>query len=177
MSKIILRDALPEDAAALLAIYKPYVEQTAISFECAAPSTEEFVNRIRIISAKYPYLAAEADGRIVGYAYAHEFGEREAYNLTAELSVYVERDERRGGIGRMLYEELEHRLKEGGYHSMVAVITAPQTEEDPYSSLDSQKFHARMGFVKAGHLHQCGFKFGRWYDVVHMEKLIQEVQL
>lgn len=172
MNQVILRDALPEDAAVLLAIYKPYVEQTAISFECEVPSVEEFTERIRSISAKYPYLAAESDGRIVGYAYAHEFGEREAYRLTAELSVYVEREERRCGIGRMLYEELERRLKEQGYHSMIAVITAPQTEEDPYSSLDSQKFHGRMGFVKAGHLHQCGFKFGRWYDVVHMEKLL-----
>ena len=172
MSEIILRDALPEDAVALLAIYKPYVEQTAISFECEAPSVEEFAERIHSISAKYPYLAAVADGGVVGYAYAHEFGERAAYARTAELSVYVDREVRRGGIGRMLYEELERRLKEQGYHSMVAVITAPQTEEDPYSSLDSQKFHGRMGFVKAGHLHQCGTKFGRWYDVVHMEKLI-----
>ncbi len=172
MSEVILRDALPEDGAALLAIYKPYVEQTAISFECQAPTLEEFENRIRTISAKYPYLTAEIDGRVVGYAYAHAFGERAAYNLTAELSVYVERDERRGGIGRLLYEELERRLKAAGYHSMIAVITAPQEENDPYSSLDSQKFHARMGFVKAGHLHQCGYKFGRWYDVVHMERLI-----
>ena len=172
MSEIILRDALPEDAEALLAIYRPYVEQTAISFECEAPTAAEFAARIRNISAKYPYLVSEADGRAVGYAYAHEFGERAAYARTAELSVYVDRDLRRSGIGRMLYEELERRLKAAGYHSMVAVITAPQTEDDPYSSLDSQKFHGRMGFVKAGHLHQCGNKFGRWYDVVHMEKLI-----
>ena len=172
MSEVILRDALPEDGTLLAAIYKPYVEQTAVSFECQAPAPEEFTERIRTISAKYPYLVAEADGRAVGYAYAHEFGERAAYARTAELSVYVDMDCRRNGIGRILYEELESRLKAAGYHSMVAVITAPQTEDDPYSSLDSQKFHRRMGFVKAGHLHQCGHKFGRWYDVVHMEKLI-----
>ena len=72
----------------------------------------------------------------------------------------------------MLYEELERILKSQGFHSLVAVIAAPDEEPDPYLTRDSLKFHAAMGYTKAGELHQCGYKFGRWYNIVHMEKLL-----
>ena len=84
----------------------------------------------------------------------------------------MDRECRRSGIGRLLYEELERLLKEQGIHSMVAVVAAPETDDDPYLTRDSQKFHERMGYVKVGELHQCGRKFDRWYNIMHMEKLI-----
>ena len=148
------------------------MENTAVSYEITAPDADEFERRIQQTKLHFPYLAAEIDGKIVGYAYAHPYGERAGYRLTAEPSIYVERAYRRSGIGRMLYEELERLLKEQGIHSMVAVVAAPETDNDPYLTRDSQKFHERMGFVKAGELHQCGRKFDRWYNIMHMEKLI-----
>ena len=170
---VIIRVAELDDASRLAEIYKPYVENTAVSYEITAPSAEEFRKRIQQTKEKFPYLAAELDGVIAGYAYAHTYGERAGYRLTAEPSIYVDRNLRGGGIGRLLYEELERRLKEMGIHSMVAVVAAPETEDDPYLTRDSQRFHEKMGFVKVGELHQCGRKFDRWYNILHMEKLIK----
>ena len=169
---VIIRPVHTGDAGELARIYRPYVENTAVSYEITAPDADEFERRIQQTKLHFPYLAAEIDGKIVGYAYAHPYGERAGYRLTAEPSIYVDRAYRRSGIGRMLYEELERLLKEQGIHSMVAVVAAPETDNDPYLTRDSQKFHERMGFVKAGELHQCGRKFDRWYNIMHMEKLI-----
>ena len=171
-SDVKLRPAVPEDAAALLEIYAPYVLNTSISFEYEVPSVEEFTERIRDYSAKYPYLVAERNGRIAGYAYAHAYGVRAAYLRTVELSIYLRMDERGAGIGRMLYEELERILKLQNVQNMVAIITGPQSEDDPYSNNDSPNFHRRMGFTKVGELHKCGYKFGRWYNIIYAEKLI-----
>lgn len=170
---VIIRMAELDDASRLADIYKYYVENTAVSYEIIAPSAEEFRIRIQQTKEKFPYLVAENNGAVAGYAYAHPYGERAGYRLTAEPSIYVDRQLRGGGIGRMLYEELELRLKEMGIHSMVAVVAAPETEEDPYLTRDSQRFHEKMGFVKVGELHQCGRKFDRWYNIMHMEKLIK----
>lgn len=169
---IKIREVTPADAPHLLEIYAPYVEETAISFEYDVPTLEEFEGRISRILSKYPYLVAEKDGRIVGYAYATEFKGREAFQWTVETSVYVERSQRQGGIGRMLYEVLEHELRQRGFQSMCACIAYTEKEDDPHLANDSVFFHQRMGFAMAGHFHRCGWKFGRWYDMVWMEKLI-----
>ena len=95
---INIREARPADAPHLLEIYAPYVEKTAISFEYDVPALEEFEGRISRILCKYPYLVAEKEGRIAGYAYATEFKGREAFRWTVETSVYVERSQRQGGI-------------------------------------------------------------------------------
>ena len=102
-----IRTACPEDAEALLEIYAPYVRETAVTFEYEVPSPEEFRGRIEHVLSRYPYLAAEEDGRIVGYAYLSAFHPRAAYGWCAEPSVYVEMERRGRGIGRRLYEELE----------------------------------------------------------------------
>ena len=121
---ITLRFARPEDAGALLEIYRPYVEETAISFETSVPSREEFLRRITEISAFYPYLLAESDGQILGYAYAHEFGERGAFRWTVETSIYVKMGERRKGIGRRLHEALEEALKDDPVKAVVHGFTS-----------------------------------------------------
>ena len=99
---IRIRPATAADAPALLAIYAPYVEHTAITFEYEAPAAEEFRRRICHTLERYPYFAAEAEGRIVGYAYAGPFHPRAAYDWDAELSIYVARDCRGMGVGRKL---------------------------------------------------------------------------
>ena len=166
-----LRTARQQDAAALLAIYAPYVRRTAVSFEYAVPTAEEFSARIRRTLCRYPYLAAWAAGEIVGYAYAGAFQERPAYSWAAETTVYVREDCRRTGVGRRLYEGLEEILRRQGVLNLNACIAAPRGE-DPFLTEDSLRFHERMGFSPVGRFHQCGCKFGRWYDMVWMEKFI-----
>lgn len=169
---VVIRAAEISDAGELAEIYRPYVENTAVSYEMEAPDVSEFERRIQQTKLHFPYLVAERDGIIAGYAYAHPFGERSGYRMTAEPSIYVDQQLRRSGVGRILYTELERMLKEQGIHSMVAVVSVSDAEDDPYVNSDSQKFHERMGFVKVGELHQCGRKFDRWYNTIYMEKII-----
>lgn len=173
MNEIILRPAHPSDAAVFLEIYAPYILYTAVTYEYEIPSEEEFAGRIRhTLDSGFPYLAAEQNGSVIGYAYAGPYGVRTAFQKTAELSVYLDQKKRGQGAGRMLYAELERILKEKDFHSLIAVIAAPDSETDPYLTRDSLRFHEAMGYRHAGQLHQCGYKFGRWYNIVHMEKLI-----
>ena len=103
--------ASPEDAPELLAIYAPYVRETAVTFEYDVPALEEFTQRVSRTLEKYPYLKAVKDGQIIGYAYASPFHTRAAYAWGAEGSVYVRQDLRRGGVGRALYQALEDALR------------------------------------------------------------------
>lgn len=162
-----------QDAQELLAIYAPYVENTAISFEYTVPSVEEFRERIRRISSRYPYLKAVENGEIVGYAYASAFKERKAYDWSVETTVYVRQDKKRQGIGRLLYCRLEKSLQDMGIQNMNACIACPVLQ-DEYLTQDSFFFHESMGFVTVGKFHKSGYKFGRWYDMIWMEKMIGE---
>ena len=172
MEHIHIRDAVPEDAARLVEIYDYYVRHTAVSFEYDTPTAEEFRERMERTMACWPYLVAERDGRVMGYAYAGAFVGRAAYDRCCELSIYLDRDARRGGLGRRLYQELSRRLADRGILNLYACIGCPIQRDDPYLTWDSVNFHRRMGFTLAGTFHACGYKFGRWYDMVWMEKLI-----
>ena len=171
MEEITIRTAVRQDAEALLQIYAPYVKNTAITFEYDVPSVEEFARRISKVLQKYPYLVAEVNGEPVGYAYAGPFKERAAYDWAVETTVYVREDMKKSGIGRALYTALEEALAAQGILNLNACIAFPENE-DEYLTRDSVKFHERMGFETAGRFHKCGCKFGRWYDMVWMEKLI-----
>ena len=160
------------DAETLLEIYAPYVADTAISFEYIVPGAEEFRERIRSISARYPYLkAVDEDGTILGYAYAAPFKERAAYDWSVETTIYVRQSRRRSGVGRALYAALEAQLRDMGILNMNACIAYTDTE-DAHLTNDSADFHARMGFALVGTFHNSGYKFGTWYDMIWMEKLI-----
>lgn len=128
-----IRAATPDDAEALLAIYAPYVRDTAITFEYEVPSREEFAGRIAATLARYPYLAAEREGRAEGYAYVSPFSERAAYGWSVETSIYVDRSLRRGGVGRALYEALEASLRAMGILNANACIGVPRAEDAGYS--------------------------------------------
>ena len=166
-----IRDAVLADAPRLLEIYAPYVTGTAITFELEVPEPEEFGGRMASIQMQYPYLVAELDGRIAGYAYASAFHTRAAYAWNVETSIYLDMQMRRHGIGRRLYEELENALRRMGVLNMNACISCP-VEEDAYLTRNSIQFHEHMGFTMVGEFHGSGYKFGRWYDMVWMEKLI-----
>lgn len=170
---IRLRHASVADAERLLGIYAPYVERTAITFEYDVPSVDDFRLRIAKTLDSYPYLVAEsvADGSIVGYAYAGRFKERAAYQYACETSIYVRHDVRGGGVGVALLSALEEALKLQGVRSICACITYVQVA-DPYLTNASMRFHERMGYRLVAHFHRSGFKFGRWYDIIWMEKLV-----
>ena len=162
------------DAAELLAIYAPYVRDTAISFEYEVPTVTEFRDRILSISETHPYIKAVENGKILGYAYASRFRIRKAYDWSIETSIYIASSSRHQGIGRILYNALEQSLKEIGVLNMNACIAAPRGAEDPHLTWDSVHFHEAMGFTPVGTFHNSGYKFSTWYDMIWMEKMIGE---
>lgn len=168
-----IRSATPADAARLLVIYTWYVEQTAVSFEGSPPSLAEFTRRMERTMCKYPWLVAVEGEQLIGFAYAGPLNSRSAYDWSCETTVYMDRSARRCGGGRALYEALESALGQMGVTNLYACIAATE-REDEYLTGDSLRFHARMGFTDCGRFHCCGYKFGRWYDVVWMEKIIGE---
>lgn len=162
-----------EDAEELLAIYAPYVQDTAISFEYEVPSLAEFQERIQSISAILPYIKVVKEGEILGYAYADRFKSREAYDWSVEVTIYVRQDSHGLGIGRMLYHALENSLKHIGVLNMNACIAVPKVEDEHLSNA-SYHFHEKMGFHLVGRFHDSGYKFHTWYDMIWMEKMIGE---
>ena len=168
---LTIRTATEKDAAALLDIYRPYVERTAITFEYEVPTLEEFRQRICHTLEKYPYLVAEAAGEIVGYAYLSAFHPRAAYQWCAETSIYVNTDKKKMGIGGRLYGALEQIAKEQGILNLNACIAAPE-QDDEYLTSNSESFHKHLGYRMVGKFHNCGYKFGRWYHMIWMEKMI-----
>lgn len=162
-----IRLADPErDAARILAVYAPYVRETAVSFETETPTLEAFARRVAGIAAEFPYLLLEIDGELVGYAYAHRQAERAAFGWNAELSIYMDRAYCGGGLGAPLYALLERLLAMQGYVNLYAVIT-----EDNRGSL---AFHERMGYRQVGLHQRTGWKLGAWHGVVHMHKRLTE---
>lgn len=171
MSDIRIRVARPDDADTLLAIYAPYVEETAISFETIVPTVDDFRQRIVRTLARYPYLVAEENGTALGYAYTSPFVGRAAYDWSAETSIYVERCACRRGVGRALYDALEAVSRAQHLQTLCACIGVPQ-EDDATLTHNSVEFHAHMGYRMVGEFRQSGYKFGRWYNMAWMEKHI-----
>lgn len=168
-----LRTVTPDDAEQLLLIYAPYVEETAISFEYDIPSEAEFRRRIENVQKTYPYIAAEDEsGRLLGYAYTHTFIAREAYDHSAETTIYVAKDLRHSGLGKALYGALEDLSCAMHIYNLYACIGEPQGEEDEYLGYNSIRFHEHLGFRRIGLFERCGWKFGRWYNMVWAEKLL-----
>ena len=171
--EIRIRAAVLADAPKLLKIYEPYVTKTAVSFEFDVPGVQEFQTRIQNTLKKYPYLVAECDGDILGYAYTGAFVGRAAYSWAAETSIYLREDQRRRGIGRKLYEAIERISRDQNILNLYACIGFPE-KEDEYLTENSAQFHAHMGYKVAGKFYNCGYKFGRWYHMIWMEKIIGE---
>lgn len=173
MENIVIRSVSLNDAEALLNIYAYYVKKTAITFEYDVPTLEEFKQRITNTLKKYPYLVVVKEGTILGYAYAGVFKNRAAYDWSAEMTIYLKYDAVKCGLGRMLYEALETEMKKRGFLNLYACIGYP-IEEDEYLTRNSAEFHAHLGYQTVGEFHKCGYKFGRWYNMIWMEKLIGE---
>lgn len=170
---VIIRAATMSDAAEILEIYAPYVKKTAITFEYDVPSLEEFTGRIQKTLQKYPYIVAEKDKEILGYAYTGAFVGRAAYDWSVEVTIYLKENKRKTGEGKRLYTALEEISKAQNIINLNACVGYPEVE-DEYLTKNSAQFHAHLGYRMVGEFHKCGYKFGRWYNMVWMEKIIGE---
>ncbi len=167
-----IRMATMADSKDILEIYRPYIEETAISFEYEVPGLDEFEERVSGILKNYPYLVAEEYGKVLGYAYATRFKVRKAYDHVVEASIYVDRQAKGRGIGRALYTELEKYLLRQNVFVLYACITETDRDDDEHLTDDSIKFHERMGYREIGRHEKSGYKFGKWYGIIWMEKVI-----
>ena len=170
---VTYRIATTDDAAELVNIYAPFVRNTAITDEYEVPSVEEFASRIADVLTKFPYIVVLIDDKISGYAYAHAFHPRAAYSWCAEMSIYLSDDCHGMGIGRELYGIMESILNKQNIANLYSCVAYVENK-DEYLTQASVHFHEHMGFKICAHLHNCGYKFNRWYDMVYMEKVIGE---
>jgi phosphinothricin acetyltransferase len=152
-----IRLATADDAAAVAAIYAPYVRETPITFETEVPSVTEIAGRIERTLVGHPWLVCVRNGEVTGYAYGGTYRTRAAYQWSVEVTVYVRRAAHRHGIGRALYTSLLELLRWQGFYNAYAVITVPNA--------GSVGLHEGLGFVSAGVTQRVGFKLGRWHDV------------
>jgi len=163
---VSIRAATAADAAALLDIYRPFVEATAVSFETEVPTVDAFAARIDKALARWQWLVAEADGRVLGYAYGSTHRERAAYRWSVEVSAYVAEHGRRRGVGRMLYLRLFDALAQQGYCNAYAGVALPNPA--------SIALHRSVGFAPIGTFEAVGRKFGRWHDVAWFQRRLRD---
>ncbi len=153
----MIRLAEKEDAPQIAAIYRPFCEDSCVSFETEAPDAPEVAARIERIRRRLPWLVDERDGRIAGYAYASPHRERAAYRWVVEVTIYIHEAHRGRGVGRALYAELFDRLRGQGLFKAYAGILVPNPA--------SQAFHEALGFKPVGVYRKVGYKLGAWRDV------------
>ena len=165
-SNVSVRNANYVDASAMLAIYRPYVEGSFVSFEQSVPSIEEFDARLRKYLTGWACLVAEANGKVVGYAYGSSHRERAAYKWSVETSVYVAQHAQRGGVGRKLYEALMPKLADSGFCNAYAGVALP--------NVASLRLHESFGFKPIGTFPRVGYKFGQWRDVAWFHLMLRD---
>jgi len=162
--RIIIRSANPHDTEKMMEIYAPYILNSTISLETEVPLNEEFQVRVLHYQEKLPWLVCNIDNNLAGYAYATDHRQRNAYDVTKELSVYVRNDYRKCGVATGLYTALIEILKAQGVSNVLAGITLPNSE--------SVGFHESMGFKPVGVYHNVGYKFGEFQDTGWWELML-----
>lgn len=157
-----IRPATIQDAPAIQKIYAPYVLHTTITFDIEVPDLLYFERLIETVQTQLPFLVIEDHQTVIGYAYAHPYKPRAAYNQTVETSIYVNQAQRQHGIGQALYTALEDALRQRDIVNLLACITFPNPA--------SIAFHHKFGYQQVAHFHQVGYKFGQWLDIIWMQK-------
>lgn len=161
----VIRPATPADVPAIAAIFGHHVVHGEASFETVPPGESEMAARLaRLTGAGHPWLVAELDGDVAGYAYAAPYHAREAYRFTCEDSIYLRHDRQGRGLGKALLAALIEAAATSGFRQMIALITAGEGASIP--------LHTRLGFVEVGRTHAVGRKHGRWLDVVTMQRAL-----
>jgi phosphinothricin acetyltransferase len=166
MTDLRIRDAVSADSEALLAIYRPFVVETAVSFELVPPSAAEFEQRVVSAQSKWAWIVAERGGQILGYAYGSSFRSRAAYQWSVETSAYVRRGHHGQGVGKALYERQLPILADKGYCTAYAGITLPNAA--------SVRLHQSLGFGEVGVFRRAGWKFGKWHDVSWWQRELRD---
>ena len=162
MSDVILRPFQWRDIPAITAIYRHYVENTAITFDTEAPGEPAMAEKFgHLLALGHPLIVAEADRDVLGYAYASFYRPRAAYRFTCEDSIYLRPDAKGKGLGRLMLTELIARSRAFGFKQMIAVITA--------DTANSIAIHEKFGFRHVGRYEAVGLKFDRWHDIVHLQ--------
>ncbi|MBP7135192.1 MAG: N-acetyltransferase [Sphingomonadaceae bacterium] len=162
VAKVAIRSARIEDATAIAAIYAHHVLNGTASFDTVPRTVAETAERVGWITGQgWPFIVAEADGDVLGYAYATQFRDRPAYAATCENSIYLHPDWIGRGVGRMLLTELIDRARDCGFRQMIAVVGGGEPA--------SVGLHEKLGFAHAGRMKSVGRKFGRWLDTVYMQ--------
>ncbi|MEB8433430.1 GNAT family N-acetyltransferase [Cocleimonas sp. KMM 6892] len=165
MSSGLIRSVTTDDAAAICEVYNYYIENTCISFEYDPVSVEEMTRRISATTESYPWIVYEQQGKIIGYAYANKYAVREAYKGTLEVTIYTENGNGEKGLGTKLYQHLFDLIDNTtSAHTLMSIIALPNEA--------SVKLHEKLGFEKAGHFKEVGFKFDQWVDVGHWQKML-----
>ena len=165
----MIRIAVEADVGQILDIYAPYILTTTHTFEYQVPTYEAFLERFRTVTAQFPWLVWEEEGKILGYAYGSAPFERAAFRWVSEDSVYLLPEARGRGIGKRLLSALEEILKYQGYRKIYAIITSENS--------DSLEFHRKMGYSFLAEFPDCGFKFGRWLGITWLGKALQSVDI
>ncbi len=160
--EFVIRPALASDGAACAAIYEPYVLTTSVTFEYPAPDAAEMSRRISETLEGFPWLVCERDGRVIGYAYAHRYRPRAAFDWTSEFSIYMDMSERGRGAGTALYEALAELVAAQGYVVAFGLVCSPNAP--------SEGLHAKCGFKRMFTLKNCAWKFGQWRDLTYYER-------
>ncbi len=151
---IVIRQATPEDAEAIINIYAGYIRNTTITFEVEVPTIEEFQKRMEQIQTQFPWLVCEIDGVVAGYAYGSKHAQRAAYRWSADLSVYIDERYHRRHIAAALYAALYAMLRAQGYYTVYAGVSTPNPK--------SEEFHLAQGFEVVGVYPNVGYKLGKW---------------
>jgi len=169
LNSIQIRPVNLSDAKDLLSIYAPYVETSYITFETEVPTLNQYQERIQKITSRFPWFVAEENGIVVGFAYATVFRERAAYSWALESSIYVKDSHQGAGsrCARLLYEALFATLRKSGIKQVIGVISLPNEK--------SVRFHEKLGFRTVGTFPSVGFKLGKWWDVLFMTKLLEDL--
>jgi L-amino acid N-acyltransferase YncA len=163
-----IRAAQPEDAAAISSIYGVHVSEGAGTFEEVAPATDEIRRRMVNVRARgLPWVVAEAAGRVIGYCYASPYHARSAYRFTVQTSVYVVSDWQHRSVGLSLLNHIADACRELGYCQIMAAVGDSHNDA-------ALRLHARAGFRTIGHAVRVGVKFGRWTDIVYMQRFLDD---
>lgn len=162
----MIRPVRHDDADAIAAIYNHYILHSIITFEEAIVDGNELRKRIDSITQKHPWIVSTENEKVTGYAYCGDWNKRSAYRFTAEVTVYLHPEHTGKGLGTLLYEHLLRHLKEHGYHSAIGGISLPNPA--------SVALHEKLGFKKAAHYKEVGFKFGKWIDVGYWQFVIRD---
>ncbi len=161
----MIRNIESKDVEQICEIYNHYVENAVCTFEIEPVTVDEMTKRIENVTRAYPWIVAEEDGLIIGYAYAGKWKEREAYRFTVETSVYIRCGYEGQRLGSTIYTSLIRRLRSQGVHAVIGGVVLPNEQ--------SERLHERLGFEKIGHFSEVGFKFDSWRDVGYWELILK----